>query len=123
MTSRRDRCGCTGTRRSVCSPTTGDRTHGFIYANITAQHCFEYGWDEFVGTPSRLSARVDGQQDRDQLLARVEATGLADGYRGLRVAGSGRRFWIEDVVMWNLVDGSGTRCGQAALFPRWSDAD
>lgn len=95
----------------------------FVYANLTAQRCFEHGWDEFVGTPSRLSARADGQQDRDQLLARVEATGVADGYRGLRVAGSGRRFWIEDVVMWNLVDGSGTRCGQAALFPHWSDAD
>ncbi|MEI9986339.1 MAG: MEKHLA domain-containing protein [Aliidongia sp.] len=28
----------------------------FIYANKTAQACFEYSWDEFTTLPSRLSA-------------------------------------------------------------------
>jgi hypothetical protein len=27
----------------------------FIYANRTAQNCFEYSWDEFTALPSRLS--------------------------------------------------------------------
>ena len=28
----------------------------FVYANSTAQGCFGYAWEEFVGLPSRLSA-------------------------------------------------------------------
>jgi len=93
----------------------------FIYANRTAQKCFEYSWDEFVRLPSRLSARPDAQEDRDRLLADVRARNFAEGYRGLRIAKSGRRFWIEDVVMWNLIDRDGNRHGQAAIFPRWQD--
>jgi MEKHLA domain-containing protein len=94
----------------------------FIYANRTAQACFEYSWDEFVGLPSRASAEAGAQEDRDRLLAKVNERNFADGYRGLRTAKSGRRFWIEDLVMWNLVDGDDNRRGQAAMFPRWQDA-
>jgi hypothetical protein len=28
----------------------------FVYANVTAQRCFEYPWAQFVTLPSRLSA-------------------------------------------------------------------
>jgi hypothetical protein len=94
----------------------------FIYANRTAQACFEYSWDEFLRLPSRSSAEPGAQEDRDRLLADVRARNFAEGYRGLRIAKSGRRFWIEDVIMWNLVDGDGNRQGQAAIFPRWQDA-
>jgi PAS domain-containing protein len=92
----------------------------FIYANAVALNCFEYSWPEFAGMPSRLSALPDGQRDRDAFLAEVAAKGWAQGYRGLRVSRTGRRFWIEDVVMWNLIDEAGRPCGQAALFPRWT---
>jgi hypothetical protein len=44
-------------------------------------------------------------------------TGRVEGYRGLRVARSGRLFWIEDVRLWNVVDDTGERRGQAALLP------
>lgn len=94
----------------------------FTYANRTAQRCFERGWDTLVGTPSRLSAGPEQQEDRDRLLAQVTAHDVARGYRGLRVAASGRRFWIEDVAMWTVRDRSGTTVGQAAVFPRWSPA-
>jgi hypothetical protein len=40
----------------------------------------------------------------------------------MRITKSGRRFWIEDVTMWNLVDDDGIRRGQAAVFLRWPDA-
>lgn len=93
----------------------------FTYANAVAQRCFEYSWHEFVGLRSRLSAEADRQDDRERLLAAVREHGFVEGYRGLRIAKSGRRFWIEDVLMWNLVDERGRRRGQAALFPRWTD--
>ncbi|WP_437377230.1 MEKHLA domain-containing protein [Inquilinus limosus] len=37
-------------------------------------------------------------------------------YRDLRVAKSGRRFWIENATVWRLIDEAGTLHGQAATF-------
>jgi hypothetical protein len=37
----------------------------------------------------------------------------------VRVAKSGRRFIIEDGVVWELIDREGTRHGQAATFLSW----
>ncbi|MFF4836397.1 MEKHLA domain-containing protein [Streptomyces sp. NPDC001315] len=95
----------------------------FVYANRTAQDLFGYSWDEIVGLPSRLSARPDGQEDREAFVRAVTAGHYATGYRGLRVAKSGRTFWIEDVTMWDLMDIHGRIHGQAAVFRSWSPAD
>ena len=92
----------------------------FLYANRATQRCFEYSWSELVGMPSRLSAPPAQRGERDQFLHDVEQHGFARGYRGLRVAKSGRRFWIEDVTLWNLIDAAGVRRGQAACYPRIS---
>jgi hypothetical protein len=48
--------------------------------------------------------------------------GYVSGYRGVRIARSGRRFWIEDTTVWNLLDRDGTLQGQAALIRGWADA-
>jgi hypothetical protein len=93
----------------------------FVYANKTAQACFEYGWDEFVGLPSRLSAEAPDRAARQRLLDAVARDGFAGGYRGVRVAKSGRRFWIEDGTVWQLIDAHGVRHGQAAVFRSWRD--
>jgi PAS domain S-box-containing protein len=94
----------------------------FIYANLTAQKCFGYSWQEFTALPSRLSAVDDDQDDRDAFVAAVTRQGYADGYRGRRVRKDGSLFWIEDVCMWDLVDADGHKHGQAAVFRSWSDA-
>ncbi|KUN18388.1 MEKHLA domain-containing protein [Streptomyces antibioticus] len=95
----------------------------FIYANSTAQGCFGYSWDEFVGLPSRLSARPDSQADRDAFVRAVTEHHYATGYRGIRIGRSGEPFWIEDVTMWDLLDGEGRIHGQAAVFRSWTPAD
>jgi PAS domain-containing protein len=94
----------------------------FIYANRAAQRCFEYDWDEIVGLPSHLSAEPGDRDERQRLLDAVARDRFATGYSGLRIAKSGRRFWIEDGVLWQLVDGGGVVRGQAASFGRWRDA-
>lgn len=94
----------------------------FVYANLTAQRCFEYGWDEFVGLPSRLSAEPAAQEDRDALLHQVAVHHHVTGYQGIRVSKSGRRFWIRDVTMWELIDDDNTFHGQAAVFHSWPAA-
>ena len=94
----------------------------FIYANKAAQACFEYGWDEIVSLHSRLSAEPVNREDRQRLPDTVAHLGFATGYSGLRIAKSGRRFFIEDGVVWQLIDGDGAVRGQAATFAKWRDA-
>jgi hypothetical protein len=94
----------------------------FIYANQAAQICFGYSWDEFMALPSRLSAEAPNRAERQALLDTVARKGFAGGYRGLRIAKSGRRFWIEDGVVWQLVGKDGIPYGQAATFRKWRAA-
>lgn len=88
----------------------------FVYANVAAQTAFEYPWDRLVGLHSRLSAEPDDRAERRRLLDAVQRDGFIDDYRGRRVSRTGRRFWIEDATVWNLVDEHGARVGQAARF-------
>jgi MEKHLA domain-containing protein len=94
----------------------------FIYANQTAQDCFGYDWPTITALPSRLSAEAPNRAERQALLDAVARDGFATGYRGLRIARSGERFWIEDGVVWQLIDRDGTVRGQAATFARWRAA-
>ena len=93
----------------------------FVYANTAAQLCFEYSWDAFRRLPSRLSAPPADREAREKLLAGVLRDGYFEGYRGLRESATGRRFWIEDVTIWNLAEADGAVRGQAALIHSWSD--
>jgi PAS domain S-box-containing protein len=95
----------------------------FTYANRVAQEYFGYSWDEFVGMPSRLSATAGQARDERQLfMDMVQRQGYADNYRGLRITKSGRRFWIQDATVWNLIDAESVLVGQAALIRSWTDA-
>ena len=93
----------------------------FIYANRAAQTCFEYPWDEFVTLPSRLSAEAPDRAERQRLLDEVTRNGFVADYAGIRVAKSGRRFRIENGVVWQLIDEAGNLHGQAATFSAWHD--
>ncbi len=96
----------------------------FIYANQTAQKLFEYSWDEFVGLPSRLSAGEEDREERRILLEGVREKGFTTAYRGPRVARSGRRFFIDEVTVWNLaLDSGSVRTGQGALIGAGRTAD
>ncbi|MDR6499020.1 hypothetical protein J2785_002165 [Burkholderia ambifaria] len=88
----------------------------FVYANLAAQHCFEYDWVEFTKLRSRLSAEYPARGDRGRMLDAVRQSGWATGYRGIRVSKNGRRFWIRNATVWNLIDDDGGYRGQAAMF-------
>ncbi len=66
--------------------------------------------------PSRLSAEPMAQEARVKLLEKVTKQGYVDGYSGVRIAKSGRRFMITDTTVWNLLDDAGLLLGQAATF-------
>ena len=92
----------------------------FTYANKQALELWEMDWDEFVGMPGRNSAQATERAERDRLLRNVSEHGFATGYSGVRASKSRRKFRIEDVTVWNLVDPDGTRRGQAASYSRWT---
>jgi hypothetical protein len=94
----------------------------FIYGNKMAQACFEYSWEELTSLRSSRSAEQENREERQRLLDLVKRSGFATGYRGLRIAKSGRRFWIEDVTVWQLIDPQGVLHGQAAIYRHWRDA-
>ena len=71
--------------------------------------------------PSRLSAEAPERLERQRLLDSVARNGFAAGYTGVRVAKSGRRFWIENGIVWQLIDDHGAIHGQAATFNHWRD--
>lgn len=92
----------------------------FDYANEAAQKLWEYSWEEFIQLPSRLSAEADSVEARQKALSQAEQNGYISGYSGIRISKSGKRFRIQDVVIWNLEDENGRKTGQAACFPTWT---
>lgn len=94
----------------------------FIYANRCAQVLFGYTFDEITALPSRLSAEEPARGERQRLLDEVATKGFATGYSGVRIAKSGRRFRIENGVLWQLKAQDGTLYGVAATFASWRDA-
>lgn len=88
----------------------------FFFANRSALRAFEADLETMIGLPSRLSAEAPLREERQTLLERVSKEGFIDDYQGIRIALTGRRFRIENAVVWNIVDETGQRHGQAAAF-------
>ena len=93
------------------------------YGNAQALALWEMSWEEFAQTPSRLTAQPVHRDERASLLARTRDHGYVDDYSGIRISQSGRRFRIEQAIVWNLSNSDGTHCGQAATFDRWVPLD
>lgn len=91
----------------------------FCYANRKAQELWGYGWKQFIGMPSRLSAEPDAREVRQQLLDKAARQGYADDYSGIRIARDGRRFRIDNCVLYNVMNETGDKIGQAATFSSW----
>lgn len=91
----------------------------YNFGNALALQLWEMSWYEFTTMPSNRCAEPMHREQRERFLEEVERTGVAKNYSGVRISSSGRRFRIEDVTCWNVVDSAGTRLGQAACYPRW----
>ncbi|GAA0919669.1 MEKHLA domain-containing protein [Rothia nasimurium] len=89
----------------------------FVYGNQRVQRIFGYSWEEITALPSRLSAEAPEQGERQAFLDQVSRHGYVSDYRGIRITRDGRRFWIENVTVWQLTDADGTHRGQAAMIP------
>lgn len=88
----------------------------FFFANRRALEIFESDVAQFTRMPSRLSAEEPLRGERQLLLERVSVRGFIDDYSGVRVTATGKRFRIDNAIVWNLVDSEGRPQGQAATF-------
>ncbi len=89
------------------------------YGNRTALTLWEMDIPTLTATPSRLTAEPMHRDERAQLMTRAARDGFVDDYRGIRISSSGKRFLIEQAIIWNLVEPDGQRVGQAATFSHW----
>lgn len=89
------------------------------YGNRIALDLWEMEWETFSRTPSRLTAEPESRAERERMLAQAAAHGYIDDYRGRRISRTGRRFLVEQALVWNVVDDAGKKIGQAATFARW----
>jgi hypothetical protein len=95
----------------------------FFYGNRAALALFAMRAAEFIGLPSYRSAEPALREERARMLERLERDQIVDDYAGVRIAADGRRFAIGPAHVWNLLDGHGTRHGQAATFVEWRFLD
>ena len=89
------------------------------YGNRAALRLWEMDWEAFTSMPSRLTAERAERGEREKLLNDARTKGYSDGYRGVRISSTGRRFEIIDAVIWNVTDENGVYRGQAAMIPAW----
>jgi hypothetical protein len=90
-----------------------------IYANRAALTLWRRRWSEMVGMPSRLTAEPAERRARSAVLAQALRSEAIEGYGGIRIDSSGRRFRIQGARLWTLRNTEGCPCGQAAAFKSW----
>ena len=90
------------------------------YGNRTALDLWGMSWEQLVMTPSRMTAELMNRAERERMLDQAKARGYIDTYRGVRISGSGRRFLVENALIWNVLNTSGQQIGQAATFSQWT---
>lgn len=90
------------------------------FGNQTALDLWEMDLDAFLQTPSRLTAEPMHRDERARLLERTTRDGYVDDYQGIRISSTGRRFQIDQAIVWNLQDDAGNHVGQAATFDHWT---
>lgn len=89
----------------------------FNYGNRQALAQWELTWEEFTQTPSRKTAEQVVQQERDRLLFEAATKGFCY-FSGVRITSTGKRFQIQDGILWNLLDEQHQYCGQAAVYSK-----
>lgn len=90
------------------------------YGNRVALELWETDLATLVTMPSRLTAEPLHRDERARLLERTTRDGFVDDYRGIRISRTGRRFEIQQAIVWNLVNERETYIGQAATFAEWT---
>jgi hypothetical protein len=88
----------------------------FVFATNKALSLWEISWEDFYLMPSKYSAEEDERAKRQEMLESANRKGFFEGYEGIRISAKGNRFYIKNVLIFNVFDSNGIVMGQAALF-------
>ena len=91
------------------------------YGNRAALDLWQMSWVEFVQTPSRQTAEPMNREERSIMLEQARAKGYIANYRGVRISKTGKRFFINNATIWNILTPDSTLLGQGATFSEWDD--
>jgi hypothetical protein len=86
------------------------------YGNQAALDLWEMDWEQFIQTPSRITAEPVNREKRARMLEQARTHGYISDYRGIRISSSGKRFLVEKATVWNIQKPDGPPLGQAASF-------
>jgi len=86
------------------------------WANQAAARAFDATPESLLGKLSSATAPPDATADRHQLFEILARRGFVTGYSGVRISFTGRRFIIDDVTVFALVDEAGRPAGHAAVI-------
>ncbi|MCM3629787.1 MEKHLA domain-containing protein [Paenibacillus glycanilyticus] len=89
------------------------------FGNLAAQELWEMDWSTFIGTPSRWTTEPVEREERERFLSLAGDNGFIDNYTGIRISSTGRRFYVIEATVWNLIDEKGNNHGQAAAFRKY----
>ncbi|SER84953.1 MEKHLA domain-containing protein [Nitrosomonas sp. Nm51] len=89
------------------------------YGNRAALNLWEMNWRQFTQTPSRLTAEPVKREERARMLRQAKTQGYIADYRGVRISYTGKRFFVDQAVIWNVLSSDGSAIGQGATFSVW----
>lgn len=91
-----------------------------VYGNANALSLWEMSIEDFRGTPSKYTAEEDLRSEREKMLKIAAQQNYYQGYHGVRISATGKRFYIKDVCVFNVFDiqKPNSVVGQAALFKK-----
>ncbi len=90
----------------------------FNYGNRRALELWELSWQELIHMPSRKTAEEVMQEERNRLLSETATQGFSN-FSGIRMTSTGKRFEIQDGIIWNVLDEKNQPCGQAATLSKY----
>jgi hypothetical protein len=93
------------------------------YGNRAALSLWAMDWQQFIQTPSRLTAESNNREERAEVLEKVKVQGYISDYRGVRISKTGKRFLADPIVIWNIRKPDGAIIGQGATFSTWKYLD
>ncbi|MCP5245636.1 MAG: MEKHLA domain-containing protein [Burkholderiales bacterium] len=89
------------------------------YGNRVALNLWEMDWHQFTQTPSRLTAEPVNREERARMLLQAKEQGYISDYRGVRISRTGKRFFVDHAIIWNVINPDRAVIGQAATFSTW----
>jgi len=72
------------------------------YGNQAALNLWAMDWQQFTQTPSRLTAEPVNREKRARMLEQARTQGYISDYCGVRISSTGKRFLVDQAIIWNI---------------------